>query len=244
MPFTYRPFPAQTVMAIAALLMLHTPSHAGICYPLVVEKESPYRYVLTLIDSMSYAKTAIERYEQKRSTNTDENLLMLFYGFKLAKADFECAESQVSPYSSSTNEAIQTSAEAAALSFSRLAALQEEAARDLKSALDAGPKGFKYGTALERQAEHAASLDEAWKLLPTAAIAATFSVIEKDSETQLMSRLALTASQRDEILHKLQSMFGEEVSKGIKTGQSSLAAAGAVLYEVIGNQPRKTRGIN
>jgi len=129
----------------------------------------------------------------------------------------------VSPYRLSTNEAING------------------ATLDLKSSLDAGPEKFKYGTAMERQAEHAASLDQAWKLLPPVAIAATFSVIEEDPETKLMSRLALTASQRSEILHKLHSLFGDEVSKGIKTGQSALVAAGAVLYEVIGKQARKTR---
>lgn len=247
MPFSVRPyrrFPVQFLMTIATLLMLHTPSHAGLCLPHDVEKESPYRYVLTLIDSMGYAQTAIKRQEQKSSTNTEETLFQLFYGFKLAEADFDCAEFQVSPYVSSTNEAIRTSAKGAALSYSRLGALQEEAALHLKLLLDAGPNEFKYGTMLERQAERAASMDEVWKLLPPAAIAATYSVIEEDPTTGRMSGLALTAKQREEILQKLRSTFGEEITKGVKAGQISLVAAAAVLYEVIGNQPRKTRGSN
>ena len=56
-----------------------------------------------------------------------------------------------------------------------------------------------------------------------------------------MSRLALTAKQRDKILQMLRSTFGEEVTKGMKAGEIPLVVAASALYEVIGNQPRKTR---
>ena len=246
MPFTIRPYrrfhvQSLTLITIAALLMLHTPSHAGFCLPPVVEKESPYHYLLALTDSLAYAKTATERYSEERTESTQEHLLNLFLSFKLAKADFDCAASQVSPYGTSTDRVIKASAEAAALSFFQLAELTEQAALDWKSTLDSGPKEFKQGTFLERQAEHAASIDDAWKQLLQASIMANYSVVEKDPSTGLMSRLALTAKQRDKILQMLRSTFGEEVTKGMKAGEIPLVVAASALYEVIGNQPRKTR---
>lgn len=247
MPFSIRPFQRfpvqQSLMALAVLMMLPAPSYAGPCIPLAVEKESPYRYILALIDSMGYAKTAMGRHKQEEGTKT-ETLFDFFYGRKLAKADFECAKLAVSPYISSANRAIKASAEIAEASFAILADLQGKAALDLKSILDAGPEKFKYGTALEQQAERAASIDEAWKLFFQAGLTATYTVIGQDPETKLMSRLVLTDNQRNKILQELHAVFGDEITKGMKVGQSSLVGAGAVLYQVIGDSRRRANGVN
>ena len=139
MPFIVRPygrFPGHPLMALADLLLLHTPSNAGLCLPPVVEKESPYHYLLALTDSMFYAQTAIARHTGESTGSREEDFFNLLYGFKLAKADFECAASQVSPYAKSADKAITISANAAALSFLQLAELQEQAALDFKSTLD------------------------------------------------------------------------------------------------------------
>lgn len=244
MPFLIRPsrrVPLLAVMAVAILIMLDTSSHAGLCLPPAFEKESAYHYLLSLNTSFSYAKDAVERLGGKRSTDADVEIFKVLYGLKLAKADFECAATQVSPYDASTNEAIRASANGVGAVFLRLADFQEQAAHEIELTLDAGPGEFKKGTFLERQAERAASMDETWKLLVPATIMATYSVIEEDPTTGRMSRLALTAKQRDEVLRGLRSIFGEQVTKGMKAGQISLVAAAATIYEVIGNQPRKTR---
>jgi hypothetical protein len=166
----------------------------------------------------------------------------LLLGLKLGKADFECAESQVSPYAASSVETIQISARGAALVFARLAELHQKSVAQHTALLNSIGKGrMEPGTVLESQAELGASYDEAWKSLIPAATAATFSVVEEDPTTGRMSGLALTAKQRDKILRNLRSTFGDEITKGMKAGQTSLVASAAVLYEVIGNQPRKTR---
>jgi hypothetical protein len=243
MAFSIRPFrrfPVQSLVTIATLYLLHTPAHAGLCMPPVVQKESPYQYILSLTDALSYAKSALDRIPKNlNSLSSDYDLLL---GLKLGKADFECAGSQVSPYAASSTETIQTSARGAASVFARLGDLQEQSVAQYTALLNSmGERRVEPGTVLEGQAELGASYDEAWKLLIPAAVAATYSVVEKDPTTGRMSRLALTAKQRDDILQQLRSTFGEEIRKGMKAGQISLVAAAAVLYEVIGNQPRKTR---
>ena len=244
MPFSIRPsrrFPLLPLMALASLLMLDTPSHAGLCFPPTIEKESAYHYLLSLADSFGYAKEAIDRHAEPESTSFEDNNFKFLYATKLSKSDYECAASQVAPYSTSSDETIKLSALGVGMVFLRLADLQEQGVLEFKAVLDAGPKEFKQGTFSERQAERATLINDTWKLLIPAAIAATYTVIEKDPETGLMSRLSLTTKQRTEVLEKLRSAFGVEVTRGMKAGQISLVAAAAAIYEVIGNQPRKTR---
>jgi len=128
------------------------------------------------------------------------------------------------------------------LVFSLLADLQQKSVDEYKALLDSIAEGkLKPGTALERQAELAASYDEAWKLLIPAAIASTYAVVELEPTTGLMSRLGLTRVQRDEILHKLTSTFGDDIKSGMKAGQISLIAAAAALYQVLADPQRKLR---
>jgi len=243
MPFTLRPyrrFTVQSLVTIAILCVVHTPVHAELCMPPVVQKDSPYQYILTLVDAMSYAKSALAHMPKNMNSQSSEYDLLL--GLKLGKADFECAALQVSPYAASSPETIQISARGAALVFARLADLREKSVSQYTAILNSTDgRGIEQGTVLEKQAELGAAYDETWKLLAPAAAAATYSVVEEDPTTGRMSGLALTAKQRDDILQTLRSTFGEEITRGIKAGQISLVAAAAVLYEVIGNQSRKTR---
>jgi hypothetical protein len=243
MPFTLRPFrrfPVQSLVTIAILFLVHTPVHAGLCMSPAVQKDSPYQYILSLTDALSYAKSALDRIPKDLNSLSSHYDLLL--GLKLGKVDYECAGSQVSPYAASSTEAIQISAQGAALVFARLGDLQEQSVAQHTALLNSiGAQRVEPGTILEREAELGASYDAVWKLLIPAATAATYSVVEEDPTTGRMSGLALTAKQRDEILQRLRSTFGEEITKGMQEGQISLVAAAAVLYEVIGNQPRKTR---
>lgn len=226
---------------VTTFLLFSGSSEAALCFPPSVEKESPYHYLLALSNAFGYAKDAISRNEEP-STDTTQETLRLLYAFKLAKGDYECAAQQMAPYAESSSETISKSAKWIGTIFLMLAEFQDEAVQDMKATIDAGPTKFKEGTFLERQAEWATSIDNTWKLLVPACIAATYSVIEKDPATGLMSRLSLDPKERDDVLRKLRSTFGEEVTKGLKAGQISLVAAAASVYEVVGNQQRKTKG--
>ena len=233
----------QVALAVVGATLFSTPARAGLCQPPTVEMESPYRYIMTLADALSYAKAGLDRTAPAAvgSKPTDFDLLL---GLKLGKADFDCARSQVAPFAASSNKAIKASAEGSALAFSLLADLQQRAVAEHKALLDSIADGkLKPGTALERQADLAASYDEAWKLLIPAVIASTYAVVEVEPTTGLMSRLGLTRAQRDEILQKLTSAFGEDVRAGMKAGQIPLITAAAALYQVLGDPQRKLRDL-
>jgi hypothetical protein len=229
------------LLTTSVTLFCWSDSNATLCVPSIGEKDQPYNYLVSFIDSLGYAQEAIAKVQQKQNTTRDDAFFDLMYGLKLAKSDFDCAASLVSPYTSSANEAIEMSSRSAELAFTQLAQLQAQIVADLKSILDNGPQMFQEGTAKERMAERASAMDDAWKLLLPAAISATYSVVEEDKMTNLMSRLALTRSQQKEIIKRLHSVFGPQVTKGVRAGQHSLLAAGSTLYEVIVRQPRKTR---
>jgi hypothetical protein len=142
----------------------------------------------------------------------------------------------------SSDRAIHGSAESAAFVFASLMDLNDKSVADHKAVLNRiGDGKIEVGTLMEKQAELSASYDHTWKLLLPAAILGTYAIVEKDATTGLMSRLALTAVQRDEILRKLRETFGDQVTHGLQVGQISVVAAAAALYEVIGNQKRPPR---
>lgn len=237
----------RVVILITGFFLVHTSAYGGVCMPPVVEKESPFAYVVSLTEALSYGKEALGRLVPKDQELKDPDPLSAHYdrllGLKLGKADYECAASQVQPYKASSNDAIQTSAQGVALVFATLAALNDKSVAEHKALLNSLAKGrAEPGTFLERQAQLGASYDETWKLLIPAVITGTYAVVEEDPATGRMSGLALTASQRDEILRKLRSTFGAEITKGMQAGQISLVGAAAILYQVIGLQPRRPRG--
>lgn len=242
MAFSIRTLSFECLATIAILCVIQTPTNAGLCIQPVVQKEIPYQYLVSLTDAFSYAKSGLDRFPGRKDERADAGTLAFetFLDLKLAKADLECAASQISPYSTSADRSIKRSAEVGAVSFTLLADLLDKLAADYKVLHDSPPQGHvKYETLLANQAERAAAFDEAWKMLIPAATAATYSVVEEDPQTGLMWDLALTMTQRDDIRQRLRTTFGEEVTKGMKAGQLSLVAAAAVLYEGIGNQPRK-----
>lgn len=226
-------------VAITALCLMPSPAQAGPCTPPTVEKESPYHYIASLTEALRYAQSGLDRTRPNGSgpTPSDSDLVL---GFTLGKADFECAGSHVSPYTASSNTAIKSSAQKAAMVFSQLADLHAKSAAEHKARLDAvGKETVKPGGVSKAKLD--ASYDRAWKLLIPAVIAGTYAAVEADPATGSVSRLALTGEQRDEILQKLHSTFGDDVTTGMKAGQPPIAAAAAALYLVVGDPQRQVR---
>ena len=126
--------------------------------------------------------------------------------------------------------------------FARVIGLHDRSISQYAALLDSAAAGpVKPGTALQQLSELGAAYDEQWKRLITAVIASTYSVVDVEPSTGLMSRLALTAAERDAVLKKLVSTFGPEVMKGLQPGQALLTSAASALYQVVGDPKRKVR---
>lgn len=225
-------------------LPLVTVTAHGVCFPttVTVQKDDPYSYIASLIDALADGKQGLEQLSgngSKQGYSSDLNFLI---SLKKGKEDYLCAASKVSPYKKSKSEIIRSSAEGADMVFTLLAKHNNDIVTQYSANLNSLNDGtFKPGTVMEKSAELMSSYDSTWKMLIPSVIMATYAVIEEDPKTHLMSRLALTSDQRDEIKSKLRSIFGDEIAKGMQVGQPSVTAAAAALYSVVGDPQRQTR---
>ena len=126
--------------------------------------------------------------------------------------------------------------------FLKLEDLHQQSVEEYKTLLDSvDEKSLKLGTFIDKQAQRGTDYDKAWKLLLISVTIGTYAIVEADPTTGLMSGLALTPVERDQILAELRSTFGQQVTGGMQAGQSSLVAAASVLYGVIGDPKRQPR---
>lgn len=199
------------------------------------EPNSPFSYASAFVEALSHAKEAETRATEKMSE------VEMLVGLKRAKSDYECAVARLKPFTGSRVEAIETGSTAGVTIFETLAGLQDQKATHLVNMMnDVNDGTFQPGTAAETAAKIIASGDSAGQLLITAALATTYAVIELDPATGLMSRLAMTAVERDSLKQRLVATFGQTVVGGLTGGQSRLMAAAAVIYQVL-NQDRIPR---
>ena len=228
---------------IASALLWSSDTLAGDCLTPEVKLDSPYNYVLALVDALGMAKTADDRLAeiQPNPSNALAGTTQTMLVLKLSNADLDCAVKFVSPYQVSSNEPIKTSAEGAETVFTGLIALQNQHIALLKKLWD-DPKSEEHaGSYMEAYTDLGAKADDLWKTLPVATIAATYAIIEADPTTGKMTRFKLTAAQRDEVLKALVKTFGTSIQKGMQVGQKYTDASAAALYQFLSNKQWKTR---
>lgn len=210
---------------------------AAQCFLQQPDVASVHSYLLAFTDALASVNSIPEDDGKPASDNVEAMVR-----FQQARAEFKCAESAVAPFQKSPIEAVSVSARAATVAFSELANVQAARVKLLATSLNEVADGtFKPGTAAETAAQLTVRSGEAGQMMLTATVAATLAAVELEPATGLMSRLAMTGKQRDEILTKLRSTFGGVVTKGLQAGQSRLVGAAATLYGVLSDSRRSTR---
>lgn len=226
------------VLSIVILLAVVCPRGASaLCIPDVrtSNAEAPADYLRAFVAGLSYVKEAEGRVSEKMDG------LDILVGINRAKSDYECARERVEAFINSKAELIRTSASAAKMAFDALADLQRLRSDFVAKSLDEADAGsFKPGTAAQTAAQLTAFAEEAGQMLLMSAVAATYTLAAEDPGTGLMSRLSITATERDEIRKELVRVFGSDVTQGMQAGQSRLSAAAAVIVQVL-DQSREPR---
>lgn len=231
-------------LTLFALIML-APSKVGgaLCMPPEAKPNSPYHYLLALTNALGWAKSARDRLMQSHSTNKEllSSITESILAIKLADRDYECAVTILLPYKGSHHDVVKTSAKSAATVFSMLVELDKQFIAHYKKLLSLREADQDLGIYVEQTAELGAKADDIWKMLPLAAVASTYSIVEADPTTGKLAGLSLTAAQRAEILKKLSDTFGASVQKGMQAGQLSLEAAAGVLYQFLSDKRWKSK---
>ena len=232
-----------------------TTSHAvaSVCIPTLVPEGSTvaYKYVSALVDSLGYAKEASARSDRSaqafdtaiRNAQKYSDQLSAFgelmYETKLAGGDYNCAASLIEGFLKSEDEAIKTSAEAAHLVYTTVAELEGEMLRLMQEDFDA-KEHFTPVQLLDRMTDIGVKRSQAWRVLPIASAAAAHALVllpEKPDER--LSRLRITQSERNDLLKRIEQVFGPSVKQGMKGGQTVSEFAAAGIHEFLSNRAWK-----
>jgi len=231
---------------IAVLALAGTDLVAAPCLTPEVKPEDPFQFTMALVESFSYAKSALSikksavTLEQHRRENL-EALFEMIYGTKSAERDYICAAELLEGYLKSRSEMIATSASGVALTYRALIKADKEILSLIKATLDDGAGNIKAGALAEKIADLRLMINETWKTLLVATVAATHALVkEPATDQEKLSSLRLTAQQRETIAQKLEKEFGLALKGGVKAGQSSLLGSAALLYAFVSDPQWKS----
>lgn len=224
------------VLCLSTALAQPSTSYGNLCVVSVIQKNSLFNFLVSLVDGLDNAQNSIRRYnDESAGRPKDRTLSSTLSAIKMAKADLECAESQISGYRDSVHAPIRQSAQAIASLFSRLANLQGQTILEFQAAIDSGPKDFNLKIFVARQATRIAAVDAEWQQLVPAVFRAASMASTNLSSTGPAPDLTLMSIQRAHIMKKLKTTFGEDVTKGPARDQKAVITAGAVFYETLNN---------
>lgn len=217
-------------------------SYAALCLTPEAKPNAPYDYLLALCDALSWMKSGRDRLV---SAQGGDDLLSQATEFmlavKLANGDYECAVRRLQAYKESQQKAVKASADAASAVLVMLQKHNEQVLALYKDTVDGKFDNQGLGTVAEKIASLGAQADDVWKMLPMAAVMATYSIVDPaDPSTGRLARLTLTSKERSEILERLRSSFGSTVVEGMKAGQLPLEATAGALYGFLNDKQWKS----
>jgi hypothetical protein len=229
-------------MLLAMLGVAHDAMAA--CFQKPVSNSSdPYEYVLALVDSYSWAHTALSRTETKTDREQDSfiaDIVDRVYGLKLAKNDYQCAAEAVSGFRQSRDEAIKTSADGAHLVYLVLKQLNDESIGELLKIVDV-KNTFDIPATVSRVTDIGVKINEVWRTLPVVTAAASHALVQMPAgKDERLSTLKITSEQRKAITSELLKTFGAEIKVGMKAGQISLVASAGLLYQFVSDERWKS----
>jgi hypothetical protein len=256
---------AAIAMAVMTPLACPSASAAGPCFPVQVEPHSAYRYLDAFSMALGYTKTAIHEVDSvgagKSESWTMTDVVSLMSALKLGKSDLECAMALVGPYMPPPEpgthkqkmapadtswdarrvEMIGTSARGAFAALTALVRIQDRSIATYERWLNSS-KGIKPGTAAREAADLEDAKHNAMRMLLNSGIGAAWTVVEPDPVTGKMSRLTLTASERDDILKTLRTFFGEAALVDESDPDPEVpTATAATLYRFLKDPGRTVR---
>ncbi len=237
------------ILVILALSDPVTAAGQTLCVPRIADPPIQFEYVIHLVDSFKYAKAASDQTEQAiaklaaTQVNSQAEFVAaitdVLVAVKGAGLDYQCAASLVEPFTKSANDAIKSSAEGAHLVYTQLAAIDREMFQDFLQGLNT--PGRSPGAEADRLSDLTVKKRQVWKFLTVATAAATHAIVVlPDNAQERLSRLNLTAAQRQTILSELEKTFGVSIRGGGKAGQSALQFSAATLHGFVSNRSWKS----
>ena len=206
-----------------------------------VQQVSPFEFTEAVIDSLSLAAEARHILVTTESTGggTAADTLNSMTNARLAINKLEEANRRVQRFSGTQNETITLSVGLFKVAYAQLIESLNAIIKSEEQLMGVADKQELAGV-LSEASKWLAQADEAWKMLVYATIGATY-VLANNQRLQdgKLPYLTITPAERQKLLDKLESFFGESVKKGMVAGQYGTEAAPAALWQFL-NRPWKT----
>jgi hypothetical protein len=229
-------------------LSVHSADAACIFGGGVAGQSVAYHYAVSFINSITAADTGLKRISAvaKRSTPAPDDATALvgiseaLRDYELAARDFECAASLIAPHekfsAGGSNKMAQEQSDTARMAAKYARALYLDLAkesREIASAILDKLKGTITNIELaERMAKISANLDDDPRELFSLVPGVLHVLVDPmPDSTNRMSRLCITARERDDLIKMLDAAFGERVTKKTKGDRPAIEAAAAMLRQ-------------
>ena len=225
-------------LALAGLLI------SQVCFAETME----FQFAKDYIKGFQCRKVILEKgkatsYDVKDYADDSEMVTTFMKNFRLANNEFERAKIYLKKYTNSNNKDIAFIAKTTIGYYDMLIDIYNRAIKMYEYMYS--PQGYedwqKYGEGkmMGEQSKLFADQEGLEKELMDVSIAATHLLVsDKPDNKGLMSYLAITKQEREELIKDLEIVFGPSIKDGLKAGMSYLDASGAAYFNLF-NQPYK-----
>ena len=176
------------------------------------------------MSSLIHASQALDASRGVGATRSSDGFLYLtetLYNLKSARAEFDRAADKVCGYVLSKDEVIHSTADATTNVFVALAEDESRLVAFTKDIID-HPEHMHSGDFADELSSARVQIDQAWNLFMTSAMPlASYALAQMPERADdRLSQLRLTASQRSQLLQRLEGGFGLELKSGAHEGQT------------------------
>lgn len=180
-------------------------------------------FVRVMVSALDHASSTLDEFD-------DTSPLEVILFFRRTIGEYQCASALLSPFLEHPNEDVRDAVEAGQLLFTVEQLVNEALLGLYRSRID-GDASLTESAVADSMASLVLKSDAVTKQLPLVMVASVAaSLIEVNPASNRATRLAMTALQRDSILHDLVDIFGSDVTKPSPPEQSWLMGAAWALY--------------
>jgi len=175
------------------------------------ENES-YKYITAVIDSLQISAVARDRFQHTKN-------LDMIGAIKTLRTELKTARAYIEPYEYSNNEYIKHNADDYISIYETLIITYDEMLQQFEDSHNNPDTENNLGTFQRNFSEELSTADTRWRKLPLITIGTSCAVIDVDRKHEgKIKYLTITKQQRETLLKKLESAFGDEVKQELQGG--------------------------
>jgi hypothetical protein len=149
--------------------------------------------------------------------------------------DMQLAANIIEKYTKSDTELIKQSAESYHFFYTRMANIDDECIKYVEDLLnDPNASLAKPGTQAKKLGEITARGDELWSMFTDASMLAIYTIVDINRpENGKVNRLKINNDERQQLIRRLDTIFGNQIKGGVKVGQKPVIGSASFFYSFL-----------